>query len=89
MISTIKKTKETIIGKAFCNKCAVFTLLVVVFIHMPTTYAQGAASIDVTSPAQEINNLDTQAFLNLIEQQPDLVVMDLRHHRNLQRWVAA
>lgn len=78
MISFIKRTRETITRKAFCKKCVVFTLLVFVFMHMPWVHAQSTASIEVTASTQQIKNLDTQEFLDLIEEQADLVVMDVR-----------
>jgi glyoxylase-like metal-dependent hydrolase (beta-lactamase superfamily II)/rhodanese-related sulfurtransferase len=69
---------EAVMGKAFCSTCAVFIVFTVVSFPMQTTHAQTAATLDVTIPTQSINNLDTQSFLDLIEQQPELVVMDVR-----------
>lgn len=63
---------------AFFSKCAVFMLFSALSFYITSIHAQSAASIDVTVPAVSINNLDTQSFLDLIEQQPDLVVMDVR-----------
>lgn len=78
MILLTSKLMDAVMGKVFCSKCAVFIVFAVVSFHMPTIHAQTAATIDVTIPTQPINNLDTQSFLDLIEQLPELVVMDVR-----------
>ncbi|MFT7212869.1 MAG: glyoxylase-like metal-dependent hydrolase (beta-lactamase superfamily II) [Granulosicoccus sp.] len=71
-------SKELPIGQALFKKCIALLLVTIVLMHMQTLHAQSTAFVDVSGPKLKINNLDTQSFLNLIEQHPDLVVMDVR-----------
>lgn len=64
--------------KCLLSRCTILLVLSVVFSHTQVLHAQGKAPVDTTVPTQSIRNLDTQAFLNLIEEQADLVVMDVR-----------
>jgi glyoxylase-like metal-dependent hydrolase (beta-lactamase superfamily II)/rhodanese-related sulfurtransferase len=71
--------QKTVIGNVVLEPVfklkPVVVLLLVLMAYIPALHAQ---STNVTIPQQEISNLNTAEFLSLIEQQPDLVVMDVR-----------
>lgn len=61
-------------------KClrASLSVLLLLFIPFSTAGAQDSGNSQVSLPQIAIRDLDTQAFQQLIENEPDLVVMDVR-----------
>ena len=70
--------KKTVIGGRLLKVLTLLTLCAAIITPIKYLYAQSESASSVTAPSQVIRNLDTPEFLALIENQPDLVVMDVR-----------
>lgn len=68
----------SMMGLQFRHTCKLVLQMALVSLSVSICFAQDNSNTDVSKPQSSIRNLDTTAFQKLIEDEPDLVVMDVR-----------
>ncbi|MFK8077835.1 MAG: MBL fold metallo-hydrolase [Granulosicoccus sp.] len=72
-----KRVKSQHVGFCF-SRSSILQVLALIIFPFSLAIAQSDTQRDVVEPEVSIQNLDTDAFLQLIESEPNLVVMDVR-----------